>query len=195
MKTASTIFLLFVAFTLVPQANAHEPGIQSSLRKEVFQPQDKIELYKDPLVATYLSATMPGLGQAYAGSKKRGFLFLTSVLGAFGSAYAFYKPAELDVADYDKTEYGGNGDGLLSIVEAKNWQDRDSESDAFERLNTTRKVGAITSVVAGVGFYIWNILDARRQANNHNRLLAQRRVNLGLQAGPDRAGLALNVHF
>ena len=138
---------------------------------------------------------MPGLGQFYSGKKKRGFLFLTSIVGAFGSAYAFYKPAELDLADYDKPEFGGNGDGLLSVVEAQNWNDREYEGEAFDRLSTTRKVGAITSVAAGIGLYIWNIIDARSPANNHNQRLAQRRVNLGLQAGPDHAGLALNINF
>ena len=67
--------------------------------------------------------------------------------------------------------------------------------DAFDQLSTRRKVGAITGVVAGLGLYIWNILDARKQAHNHNRQLVQRRINLGLQAGPGHAGLALNVNF
>jgi hypothetical protein len=47
----------------------------------------------------------------------------------------------------------------------------------------------------GVGLYVWNILDARKQARAHNRDLAERRFNLGLQAGHDRAGLALRVNF
>ena len=195
MKTIFTILVLFVAFMLVSQARAQAPDNPGPLLQETFQPPGKIQLYKDPLVATYLSATVPGMGHFYVGSKKRGFLFLTTIIGAFGSAYAFYEPAQLKIADYDNTEFGGDGDGILSVTEAQNWQDKKSEGDAFDRLSTARKVGAITGVVTGVGLYIWNILDARKQANNHNRLLAQRKVNLGLLAGPDRAGLALNVHF
>lgn len=195
MKTASRTLTLLVALTLTSQAWAHEPENLAPLRQTEFQTSGKIELYKDPLIATYLSATLPGLGQFYTGDKKRGFLFLTSIVGAFGSAYAFYRPAELQLADYDKTNFGGNGDGLLSTTEAQNWEDHKFQDDAFDQLSTRRKVGAITGVVAGLGLYIWNVLDARKQAHNHNRQLVQRRINLGLQAGPGHAGLVLNVNF
>ena len=195
MKTAFTTLALLVALTLTSKAQAQEPENLAPLRQTEFHTSNKIELYKDPLIATYLSATLPGLGQFYTGDKKRGFLFLTSIVGAFGSAYAFYKPAELQLADYDKTNFGGNGDGLLSTTEAQNWEDHKFEGDAFDQLSTGRKVGAITGVAAGIGLYIWNVIDARKQAHNHNRQLAQRRVNLGLQVSPDHAGLALNMNF
>ncbi|MDP6776842.1 MAG: hypothetical protein QGI83_08755, partial [Candidatus Latescibacteria bacterium] len=64
-----------------------------------------------------------------------------------------------------------------------------------KNLSTGRKVGAISCAAVGVGLYVWNILDARKQARAHNRDLAERRFNLGLQAGHDRAGLALRVNF
>lgn len=46
----------------------------------------------------------------------------------------------------------------------------------------------------GAGLYIWNVLDAPTRAHDHNRQLAQRRISLALQAGHDRAGVALGVN-
>ncbi|MDP6039225.1 MAG: hypothetical protein QGG64_11800, partial [Candidatus Latescibacteria bacterium] len=142
MKTAFKTLALLILLTLTSQAQAQGPENFAPLRQVEFETPGKIELYKDPLIATYLSATLPGLGQFYTGEKKRGFLFLTSIVGAFGSAYAFYKPAELHLADYDKTNFGGNGDGLLSTTEVQNWEDHKFEGDAFDQLSTRRKVGA-----------------------------------------------------
>lgn len=154
-----------------------------------------IELPKDPLVAMYLSATLPGLGQIYAGDKARGFVFMASVIGAFGAAYALYEPAQLHLADYDKAAFGGNGDGLISTIEAKNWDERKFEDAAFDRLSTARKVGLVAGAAVGAGLYIWNVFDARARAHDHNRDLAQRRISIGLQASLDRAGVVLGVNF
>ena len=195
MNTAFRTLVLLAALSLATQSQAQEPENLAPLRQAEPQISGQIELYKDPFVASYLSGTLPGLGQFYTGHKKRGFLFLTSIVGAFGSAYAFYKPAELELADYDKTDFGGNGDGLLSTVEVHNWEDGKFKDDAFDQLSTSRKVGAIAGVAAGLGLYIWNVIDAHKQANKHNQRVVQRRVNLGLQAGPDRAGLELKLNF
>ena len=180
MKTAFTTLALLVALTLTSraQAQAQEP-----------------ELYKDPLIALYLSATLPGLGQFYTDDKKRGLLFFTSIVGAFGSAYAFYNPADLELADYDKTNFGGNADGLISTTEAKNWEDDKFQDDAFDEFSTGRKVGVITSVAVGLGLYIWNVIDAPKRAHDRNRQVLQRRVGVELLTGPDRVGLALRVNF
>ena len=195
MKTAFTALALLVALTLTSRAQAQVPGDPAPSGQSQLRTSDTIELYKDPVVAMYLSATVPGLGQFYTGDKKRGFLFLASIIGAFGVAYASYEPAQLHLADYDSTAFGGNGDGLISTAEATNWQDRKFEDTAFDRLSTGRKVGLVTGAVAGAGLYIWNVLDARTRAHDHNRQLAQRRISIGLQAGPDRAGVALGVNF
>ena len=180
MKTAFTTLALLVALTLTSRVQAQAQ-------------EQEPELYKDPLVALYLSATLPGLGQFYAGDKKRGLLFFTSIVGAFGSAYAFYNPADLELADYDKTNFGGNADGLLSTTEAQNWEDDKFEDDAFDQFSTGRKVGVITSVAAGLGLYIWNVIDAPKRARDRNRQVLQSRVGVELLTGPDRVGLALRV--
>ena len=150
---------------------------------------------KDPVVAMYLSATLPGLGQIYTGHKTRGVLLMASVLGAFGGSYAAYKPADLALADYDAVGYGGNGDGLISTVEAQNWQDRKSQDAAFKRLSDGRKAGVIAGAAVGVSLYIWNILNARHEAHEYNRGLSERRVSLALDAGPHRVGVAVGMNF
>ena len=182
MKTAITTLALLVALTLTSGAQAQAQ-------------EQEPELYKDPLIALYLSATLPGLGQFYTGDKKRGLLFFASIVGAFGSAYAFYNPADLELADYDETNFGGNADGLISTTEAKNWQDDKFQDDAFDQFSTGRKVGVITSVAAGLGLYIWNVIDAPKRAHDRNRQVLQRRVGVELLTGPDRVGLALKVNF
>ena len=184
MKTAFTTLALLVALPLTPRAQ-----IQAQAQEQ------EPELYKDPLIALYLSATLPGLGQFYTDDKKRGLLFFTSIVGAFGSAYAFYRPADLELADYDKTRFGGNADGLISTTEAQNWEDNKFEDDAFDQFSTGRKVGVITSVAAGLGLYIWNVIDAPKRAHDRNRQVVQRRVGVELLTGPDRVGFAVKVNF
>jgi hypothetical protein len=195
MKTAFTALALFVALTLTSRAQAQTPGDPAPSGQTQSRNSNTIELQKDPVIAMYLSATVPGLGQIYTGDKKRGLLFLASIVGAFGAAYASFEPAVLHLADYDRAVFGGNGDGLLSTAEAQNWEDRKFEDTAFERLSTGRKVGLVSGAAVGAGLYIWNILDARTRAHAHNRELAQRRISLGLDAGPNRVAVAFGVNF
>ena len=152
-------------------------------------------ILKDPMIAGLMSASLPGLGQIYAGERKKGLLFLLGTIGAFGGTVAFADPAILDLIDYDRAQYGGNGDGLMSTVELQNWEDGEFQDDAFEDLSTGRKVGAITTAATGLGLYIWNIIDARSSARSHNRQVMQRRFDLGMTASENQTGLALNLHF
>lgn len=195
MKTVFTALALFVALTPTSRAQAQTAADPAPLGQTQLRISDTAELPKDPVIAMYLSATVPGLGQIYTGDKKRGFLFMASIIGAFGAAYASYEPAQLHLADYDQTAFGGNSDGLISTTEAKNWDDRKFEDTALDRLSTGRKVGLATGAAVGVGLYIWNVLDARTRAHGHNRQLAQRSISIGLQAGHDRAGVEVGLNF
>ena len=195
MKAIFAALTLFGALAVTSGAQAQTPADPAVPGQTQLKTPSAIELPKDPVAAMYFSAVVPGFGQIYTGDKTRGFLFMASVIGAFGAAYASYEPAQLHLADYDSTAYGGNGDGLLNTAETKNWEDHKFEDDAFDRLSTGRKVGLVTGAAVGAGLYIWNILDARTRAHNHNRQLAQRRISIGLQAGRDRAGVALGVNF
>lgn len=147
---------------------------------------------KDPLIAGYLSATMPGLGQIYTGRKGRGFLIMAGMLGTLGTAAALYEPARLELSDYDRTDYGGNGDGVLSVTEVTNWEEGEYEDDAFTALSGGRKAGIIIAGAAGLGLYIWNIIDARSLARDHNR---ERGFSLGPAIVPGGAGAAVALRF
>ena len=195
MKAIFAALTLFGALAVTSGAQAQTPADPAVPGQTQLKTPSAIELPKDPVAAMYFSAVVPGFGQIYTGDYKRGLLFLGSIIGAFGAAYASYEPAQLHLADYDSTAYGGNGDRLLNTAETKNWEDHKFEDDAFDRLSTGRKVGLVTGAAVGAGLYIWNILDARTRAHNHNRQLAQRRISIGLQAGRDRAGVEFGVSF
>lgn len=196
MKLALTVGCVLLALGgFTSGAFAQTPAEPPRALDMQVQAAPTIEIPKDPLVAMYLSATLPGLGQIYAGNKTRGVVFMVSVIGAFATAYASYEPAILKLSDYDKAVYGGNADGLISVLETRNWQDRKFQDTAFESLSDGRKAGLITGALAGATLYIWNIIDARSQAHDHNRELGQRRVTMGLDAGPHRVGLMVGVNL
>lgn len=179
----------------VSQAHGQEPQNLGVSPQAGQQAASQIELYKDPLVAAYLSATIPGLGQFYAGDKKRGLLYFAGIIASFGATYAFYEPAILKLSDYDGVANGGDGDGFLSTTEVQNWENRRFEEDAFDRLSDGRKAGLVLSAVVGAGLYVWNVIDAPKRANDRNRQITQSRVGLDVQAGPDRTSVGLKVRF
>lgn len=152
-------------------------------------------ILKDPMIAGLMSAAVPGLGQIYSGKKGRGLAFFVATVGALGATAAFAEPADLDLMDYDRIEYGGNGDGVMSVAELQNWEDGEFQDDAFADLSTGRKVGAVTSGVVGLSLYVWNIIDARRSSRDYNRKVVQRRIDLGLIQTANQTGLALNFNF
>lgn len=195
MRIVSIGICFVVALGVASSVHAQAAGDPATERPGQASAPGAVQVPKDPVVAMYLSATLPGLGQIYTGHKTRGVLFMASVLGAFGGAYAAYKPADLSLADYDAAGYGGNGDGLISTMEAQNWQDRKYQDAAFERLSDGRKAGVIAGAAVGASLYIWNILNARHEAHEYNRGLSERRVSLALDAGPHRVGLAVGMNF
>lgn len=195
MRTIMRGFCFVVALGVASGVYAQAPADPATERSGQVRASETLQAPKDPVVAMYLSATLPGLGQIYTGHKARGVLFMASVLGAFGGAYAAYRPADLALADYDAVHYGGNADGLISTAEAQNWQDRKYQDAAFKRLSDGRKAGVIAGAAVGASLYIWNILNARHEAHEYNRGLSTRRVSLALDAGPHRVGLAVGMNF
>jgi len=193
-KSIAMLIALAITFTAVPaQAEAMDETL--GMNKRLNNVSAEKLILKDPMIAGLMSASLPGLGQVYTGNRGRGFLFFVGTIGAFGATAAFAHPADLDIADYDRVEYGGNGDGLMSVAELDNWEEGKFQDDAFEDLSTGRKVGAITSAATGLGLYIWNIIDARRGTREYNKGVVQRRVDLGMTMNENQTGLALNVHF
>lgn len=195
MKTRSAALGVALSIGLSSVTYAQAPSNATPIRDAQAQAVRAIELPKDPLVAAYLSATLPGLGQIYANHPKRGVLFMLSIAGAFGAAYAAYEPAVLNLADYDRPSYGGNADGLVSTVEAQNWEDRKFQDTAFDSLSTNRKAVLISGALVGASLYVWNLFDASAQARAHNRTLASSRVSMGLEASPHAVGVAVAVRL
>ncbi|MEE2753202.1 MAG: hypothetical protein VX910_04400 [Candidatus Latescibacterota bacterium] len=190
------IVILGLIFSLISSplvAGTLDQTLGSDRRATTFEPEELI--LKDPMIAGQMSASLPGLGQVYAGRRARGLFFFISTIGAFGATAAFAHPADLHLSDYDSLVYGGNGDGLMSTTELQNWEDGKFQDDAFEGLSTGRKVGTIMSAATGIGLYIWNIVDARSSSRTRNREVIQRRVELGLTASENQTGLALNLNF
>ena len=167
------------------------PG-NTAAAESIVNPVRPLVHYKDPLIAGYLSATLPGLGQVYSGHKGRGFLILLGVGASFGTAAGLFEPAKLKLSDYDRTDFGGDGDGLLSISEVANWEEKKYEDDAFSVLSGGRKAGIIGAGALGLGLYIWNILDARTLTREHNR---ESRFSVGPLITPGSTGAAISLRF
>ncbi|MCC7416760.1 MAG: hypothetical protein IT176_06410 [Acidobacteria bacterium] len=191
--TAMTVAVSVVGYA--PGTYAQGPGEPAPVTDTQARVAPAPDLPKDAVVATYFSATLPGLGQIYAGHPRRGVLFMASIIGALGAAYAAYEPAVLNLADYDSPAYGGNADGMVSTIEAQNWQNHNFQDTAYERLTTTRKTVLVTGALVGAGLYVWNLFDASAQVRAHNRALAERRVSLGLEAGPHAVGVSVGVNL
>ena len=193
---SAIIGLFLLIFTLLSSpaiAGTLEQTLGTDHQSSHVRPDQLI--LKDPMIAGLMSASLPGLGQVYAGRRARGLFFFFATAGALGATAAFVEPAILDLKDYDRIEYGGNGDGMMSTLELQNWDEEKYADDAVGDLSTGRKVGAITSGVTAVSLYIWNIIDARRSSRARNRKVVERRIDLGLMTGEHQSGLALNLHF
>ena len=198
MKNTSFIAALSLT-ALLSFGSAQARTLDETLGLDESKPHQQVRtgdlLLKDPMIAGLMSAAVPGLGQVYAGRRMRGLMFFVGTVGALGATAAFAEPANLELSDYDRVEYDGNGDGLMNAQEIVNWEDDGFQDDAFENLSAGRKAGAITSGVIGLGLYVWNIFDARNAANAHNERAVARRFELGLLQRSDHTGLALNINF
>lgn len=199
MNTRHLMAALALAIVL-PLGSSHAESLEQTLgMNDATKPFNQIPtselLFKDPMIASLMSASLPGLGQVYAGQKKRGLLFFIGTVGAFGTAVGLAEPAHLELSDYDRSAYGGNDDGLLGATEIENWEEGEFQDDAFKNLSDGRKAGAITSGVIGLGLYVWNIIDARGAARAHNETARARRIELGFTQGRDHTALALNLNF
>lgn len=139
---------------------------------------------KDPLVAAYVSASAPGLGQVYAGNWRRGLAFALGTGATLGTAAGIaISELNLDLADYDKAENGGNADGVIQTTEARDWHDKKANDEAFERMSGGKKAVMITAGIAGATLWIWNVVDAYRTAQTYNRVNFAADEGKGLKVG------------
>ena len=137
---------------------------------------------KSPSAAASLSAIIPGMGQAYAGSPGKGALFLVSEIALVAAAgFNFDRANHYDYYSdrFDKF-YDKHSDAQITnrqgYVEAKKY-------------NT---LGAMF-LLGTLGVHVWNIFDAADTARNYNRRHA---LKLGFKLQPnDGTYLALSKQF
>ncbi len=174
---------------------------------------------KDPLLAVYLSTTVPGLGQIYAGQWQRGTLFLGGIFASVSAAYVATLDTRADLWDYegwDSELNGGKGafrtqeqdqaeidqgrqgllNGQIDYLEYRAWSDGELNRDRFSQLSGAEKFIWYGGVTTAIGLYVWNIYDAYSQAQQYNRKLYHdlTGVQLGMTFGADgrpRAQLSL----
>lgn len=116
--------------------------------------------------ATILSATMPGLGQAYADNYLKAVVFLTAEIGVF--SLASYNIARA----FHYKEHNEFSTGFFD-EKTNMFLDRD-QIDSRIADHTLR---GTLFLITGIGIHIWNILDASKTAENFNN----RRISLQMQ--------------
>ena len=121
---------------------------------------------RSSLKATLLSATMPGLGQAYADKYLKATLFLTTEIGVF--SLASYNIAR---ALYYR-KHGTFGTGF--------YDERTSTfltKDQVKSRMVDHTVRGSLFLITGIGLHVWNIIDAQKTVEEYNN----RRISVQIQ--------------
>ncbi|MYF56922.1 hypothetical protein F4083_09335 [Candidatus Poribacteria bacterium] len=131
--------------------------------------------------ATILSATMPGLGQAYADNYLKATLFLASEIGVF--SYASYHIARsLHYRNHNKFNtgfYDERAGGFLT-------------DDQVKARSVDHAIQGSLFVVVGIGIHVWNIMDASKTAEAYNN----RRISVQMQqTNSGSRALVFNLMF
>lgn len=108
--------------------------------------------------ASLLSASMPGLGQAYADNYVKATLFLTAEIGVF--ALAGYNIAR--ALHYRNHDIYGTGfyDERTSNFLSK---------DQVKARMADHSIRGALFLITGIGLHVWNILDASKTADAYNK--------------------------
>ena len=136
---------------------------------------------KTARTAILLSATLPGLGQTYAGRPGKGLAFLAAGIGliAVGGFNLDRAVHYDDLAERFNTGfYDPHGDAFLTADQGR----------VKSRSHT--QFGAIF-LAAGIGVYIWNIFDAAKTVDQYN----ERRFPVQAQQNDGETYLTVSRHF
>lgn len=132
---------------------------------------------KDEMTAMIFSAITTGLGQVYTQRYWRaaGFFVLEmAALGTFGALTEKQKKI---------TIYDAGGHEYHITVKKNRWKN----------LNSMKKTAVVASAVSAVGRYIWQIVDARKCALEHNQTIHS---EAGFGLLPDgKPGLGFTCRF
>ena len=119
---------------------------------------------KTARTATLLSATLPGLGQAYSDRPARGLAFLAAGIGLIAVG-GFHVDRAVTYHDRSNRFMGAAGEGGFD----------DPYSDNFLTVDQGRVKArghaqfGMLFLASGIGVYIWNIFDAAKTVDEYNK--------------------------
>lgn len=116
--------------------------------------------------ASLLSASMPGLGQAYADSYIKATLFLTAEIGIFSLA-SYNIARALHYRNHDQFSTGFLDERTNTFL------DRDQVRSRM----ADHSIRGTLFLITGIGLHVWNILDASKTAKTYNN----RRISVQMQ--------------
>ena len=116
--------------------------------------------------ASLLSASMPGLGQAYADNYLKASLFLTVEIGVF--ALASYNIARaLHYRSHDTFRTGFLDERTNTFL----------DKDQVRSRMADHSIRGTLFLITGIGLHVWNIVDASKTAKEYNN----RRISVQMQ--------------
>lgn len=116
--------------------------------------------------ASLLSATMPGLGQAYANNYIKATLFLSAEIGVFSLA-SYNIARALHYRNHDQFNTGFYDERTNTFL------DRDQVRSRM----ADHSIRGTVFLITGIGLHVWNILDASKTAKAYNN----RRISVQMQ--------------
>lgn len=181
------VFILILSFVSIPAFLFAEDDSEIASVKEIVEVKRSIVIPKDPVISALLAVQYPGLGQVYCGKYWRAAgIFVSEVaLIAGGISLRGEQEEKFTYAVIDSA----NGDTVY--LEGK------------RKVNTettdTKKMIGNTMLITAIGIHVWQIFDAYRQANIHNRDMIKRakrsETGLNLHLKNDGVGIAFYKNF
>jgi len=155
--------------------------------REIVEVKKSIVISKDPVISALLAVQYPGLGQVYCGKYWRAAGILVSEIALIGGGITLrgeqkekFTYAVIDSAEGDTVYL----EGERTIV--------------TETTETKKNIGN-AMIFTAIGIHIWQIFDAYRQANAHNRDIIRRakykETGFNLKLKDDGFGIAFYKNF
>jgi len=155
--------------------------------------EKEFEMSLRPSKATYYSAILPGLGQAY--NKK--YWKIPVVYGALASGIYFYKQNDKDYNRY-RNAYKRRLAGFTDDEFFGNGLSPSISNDGLIRAQNTLKRNKELSILVTVGLYILNIIDANVDAhllqyNLDDNLSIKPNIEINRVNNQSNMGISLNI--